>query len=149
MGRLLACRKVGHRHHLHDQAGPAGEMLRPLALASFWVILFPGESGSLPLPEHVFNQVSPQSGIHVLGLLLVWPSRGCNVLKRIWSDIGFTTFLRCFCTTHIEIFQHQMVDVDPHRAPPVVLISTIEFVFLAQTPNTIVAPQLLGVVDKI
>ncbi len=46
-----------HGHHLHHKTCPAREMLRPLTLASFRVILLPCKSCFLPALVHRLYEV--------------------------------------------------------------------------------------------
>lgn len=81
MAFLLTGRQIGHRHHLHHHTGPAGEMLRPLSVSGFGIVLLPGESGLLPLPEDILNQVLPEVGVQVTGLFPVRARYDGDVLK--------------------------------------------------------------------
>jgi hypothetical protein len=53
----LPTAQIRHTHNLHHQARPPGEMLCPLPLASFRVILFPCKARFLPGFEDRFDEV--------------------------------------------------------------------------------------------
>lgn len=59
------CGQLGHRHHVNHHTGPAGEVLSALAVTSVGVVLLPGESSLLPLPEDVLDQVLAQSVVQL------------------------------------------------------------------------------------
>lgn len=60
-----------HGHQLDDQARPAGEVLRALALAGLRIVLLPGEARLLPALVDSVDQVLAQTGEEVCGLGLV------------------------------------------------------------------------------
>jgi hypothetical protein len=57
-------------------------MLRALPSTCFWIVLLPGKARLLPLAEDVLDQVGPQLGVDLAGLLLVGPFRRSYVLFR-------------------------------------------------------------------
>lgn len=69
-----------HGHELDDEAGPAGEVLRPLALARLGVVLLPGEARVLPALVDRVDEVLAQAGEEVGGLGLVGAVLGGDVL---------------------------------------------------------------------
>lgn len=57
-----------HGHDLDDEAGPAGKVLRALALARLRVVLLPGESRLFPAAVDCVDQVAPEAVEEVRGL---------------------------------------------------------------------------------
>lgn len=70
---VLVCTlaEIRHGHHVHHHTGPAGKVLSSLPLTRVWIILFPGETGFLPLLEDVLDQVLTQLRVHFPRLVLV------------------------------------------------------------------------------
>ena len=79
--------QIRHRHNLHHQTGPAGEMLRSLPSARFRIILLPREARPFPFVKHVFHKVFPKRCVNLGGLRSVRTGLGCNVLHII-SDLA-------------------------------------------------------------
>ena len=71
-----------HAHDIHNQAGPAGEMLCPLPLAGLGIVLLPRKARPFPLPKHIFNQVDSELGIDLSRLLLMRAFGGRNSLQK-------------------------------------------------------------------
>lgn len=64
-------------------------MLRTLTVAGLSVVLLPCEPCSLPLIEHVIDEIGPQSGIHGCGTSFVSRGRSSrNVLYIGASQMG-------------------------------------------------------------
>lgn len=60
---VLSRVKVRHCHQLNCQTGPASEMLCPLTISGFWIILFPCETCLIPRIGYSIDQVLPQGHI--------------------------------------------------------------------------------------
>ncbi len=75
-----AAAQVRHGHELDHQAGPAGKVLRPLALARFGVVLLPCEAGLLPAVVDGVHDVLAQAGVQISRLRLVGPILGGEFL---------------------------------------------------------------------
>lgn len=73
--------QVRHNHHLNNQTGPAGEMLRALSRARLRIILLPREACPFPLVEDVDDKILAELGVDVSGLLLMSTLRLSNVLE--------------------------------------------------------------------
>lgn len=63
--------KIRHAHNLHYQTGPTCEMLGPLALARFGIVLFPREAGALPFIKDSAHKVGTERCVQFSGLDLV------------------------------------------------------------------------------
>ncbi len=72
--------QIRHSHDLDHQARPAGEVLRPLALARLGVVLFPREARLFPALVYRVDDILAQARVQVGGPLLVGPVLGCHVL---------------------------------------------------------------------
>jgi hypothetical protein len=66
---LFAARRlqIRHPHDLDDEAGPAREVLRALALACLGIVLFPGEAGFFPAVVDGVYDVFAQLGVEFCG----------------------------------------------------------------------------------
>lgn len=69
-----------HRHNLHHQARPAGEMLGALASARLRIVLLPREARLLPAVVDRINQIRAQLVIQTPGLALERTLLGANFL---------------------------------------------------------------------
>jgi hypothetical protein len=72
--------QVGHRHYLNNQTRPSGKVLDSLALAIFWVVLFPSEPSSLPFSENVLHKIRAELSVNLGCFGLVRTSRFSNIL---------------------------------------------------------------------
>lgn len=75
--------EVLHGHDLDHQAGPAGEVLRALALARLGVVLLPGEPRVDPALVDGLDEVLAQAAVEVRGPGLVWTVLLCYVLRGV------------------------------------------------------------------
>lgn len=57
-------------------------MLRALPSTCFWIVLLPCKARLLPLAEDVLDNVGPQLGVDLTGLLLMGPFGRSHVLFR-------------------------------------------------------------------
>jgi hypothetical protein len=73
--------QIRHGHDLDHEAGPTGEVLRPLAFTCLGIILFPSEASPLPLREHVLHDVLTELGIDLSGTLLMRTLNPRNILR--------------------------------------------------------------------
>lgn len=62
---MLLFLEIRHAHNLHHQTGPAREMLGPLALAGFGVVLLPREASTLPFVEDGAHEVGAERGVQL------------------------------------------------------------------------------------
>jgi hypothetical protein len=86
--------QVRHSHHLNNQTRPAGKVLDSLALAVVWVVLFPGEPGSLPFSENVLDKVRAELRVDLGRFRLVRTSRCGNILVLTKVSIIFSKFVK-------------------------------------------------------
>ncbi|SRR6266536_1893690 len=78
--RNIPSRQIRHAHNLHYQARPPGEMLRPLALSSLRIILFPSKARLRPIFIDSLDEIKTEATVQVLGLLLVRAAGVCVFL---------------------------------------------------------------------
>ncbi len=115
-------------------------MLRSLPRACFRVILLPREARLLPFIEDVFDEIVPERGVDVRGLRSVGAGLACDVLHVVSVIVDSFAFLKVGNVTYVEAFHGKVIHVHPYRTPPVILVCPIEFIVLAQTPQSVVAP---------
>lgn len=70
-----------HRHNLHHQARPAGEMLRALTSTRLRIVLLPREARLLPALVDRINQIRAQLVIQAPGLTLERSLLGADFLQ--------------------------------------------------------------------
>jgi hypothetical protein len=77
----LPATQIGHPHNLHYQTRPPGEMLGPLPLDSFGVVLLPCKTCFLPRFKNCFDEVEAQALWSVQRFVLVGAEGLCVFLK--------------------------------------------------------------------
>jgi hypothetical protein len=64
--------EIRHGHDLHDQASPAGKVLRPLALTRLRVVLLPRKTSLFPAFVHRVNEILAEVRVELRRLGLMW-----------------------------------------------------------------------------
>ena len=97
---------------------------------------------------NIFNQVLPQLRVDLAGKVSVGALFGCVLLRCTLassSHCGITA-----STAHLmQRAQHDVVDLQPDRALPVVLALSVLGVALRETADAVGRPELLGIADEL
>lgn len=118
-------------HNEDNQRRPSVKRVHAFSFARVGVVILPVESrflillitkGELShLLHHIPYEILAKRGIHTHA-----PFRGRTLLSILL----------------VERAQHQVVDIDPHVASPVILVHSEELVVLCQGAQSVLAPQL-------
>ena len=145
--RNIHTRQIRHPHNLNNQTRPPREMLGPLPLSSLGVILLPSKAGFCPVLINGFDEIETETAVQVLGLLLVRTGRLCIFLFRLLVDETKEGEGKNKGDAHQKLINGKIIHIHPNRTPPIILISAIFLILLAQTPDSKLAPQLFLITE--